>query len=363
MTASREPSTPAQPDSSSPLDAPDAFQRLVEGDDREYYARDRMVSHLDSLALQTVERLIGELLVEESPVILDLMAAWDSHIPADVRPARVVGLGLNLSELEANPCLDAAVIHDLNRNPRLPFEDDTFDIVLNTASVDYMTRPLDVFQEVARVLKPGGLFLVIFSNRMFPEKAVRIWREAGEEERMILVEEFFARAGGFEKPRTFISKGRPRPQDDKYSRLLSVSDPIYAVYADKAGGRSDCRPRPLPRIGFAAALSPAEVERNKTQIKSTLRCPHCGSPLKKWAVPENAFGQTWDNDYMYICFNDCCPYYVRGWQHLSQGGSRGVSYRLMYHPEKDRCFPIPVPSPRALREGILENPPATRMSL
>ena len=78
------------------------FSRLDESDDREFYRTDRFVSHLDSVALGTVERIIGDLVIEESPVILDLMAGWDSHIPKSIKPARVVGLGLNENELRKN---------------------------------------------------------------------------------------------------------------------------------------------------------------------------------------------------------------------------------------------------------------------
>ena len=76
--------------------------------------------------------------------------------------------------------------------------------------------------------------------------------------------------------------------------------------------------------------------------------------MKKWIVPDNPFGQTWDNEYMYICFNDACPYYVGGWQHMFQQGNRNASYRLMYNPEKNSCSPIPVFGPQSLREGISE---------
>jgi hypothetical protein len=75
--------------------------------------------------------------------------------------------------------------------------------------------------------------------------------------------------------------------------------------------------------------------------------------MRKWAVPNNLFSNNWDNEFMYICFNDCCPYYVRGWDFMNKKGNRGVSYRLMYNPEKDCCSPIPVPTPGALREGII----------
>ena len=84
---------------------PDAFSRLDETDDREFYSLDRFVSHLDSLARSTVEKIIGDLVVEERPVILDLMAGWDSHLPEGIQPARLVGLGLNENELQRNKSL------------------------------------------------------------------------------------------------------------------------------------------------------------------------------------------------------------------------------------------------------------------
>ncbi|MEE4273679.1 MAG: methyltransferase domain-containing protein, partial [Thermoanaerobaculales bacterium] len=142
-----------------------AFQRADETDDSSYYAVDRMVPHLDAEARRVVTEIIDGLVVEQRPAVLDLMASWDSHLPEDMKPSHVVGLGLNANELEANPVLDERVIHDLNRDPVLPFPDASFDVVLNVVSVDYLTRPFDVVAEVARVLRPGGLFLVLFSNR------------------------------------------------------------------------------------------------------------------------------------------------------------------------------------------------------
>ena len=332
----------------------DAFSRIAESDDTIFYSTERPVNHIDSLALSTIGTLIGGLVTEENPVILDLMASWDSHIPDSLRPSKVVGLGLNEKELQQNKTLSEYVLHDLNRNIRLPFADNTFDAVLNTVSVDYMTRPVQIFQEVGRILKPGGLFLVVFSNRMFPEKAVKVWRESGEEERVLLVEDFFREAGLFEKPSVFLSKGRPRPKDDKYAHLGIPSDPVYAVYADRKGGDPRRKARPEVTMSHGRADDKDELEKRKRAVKETLRCPHCGDRLRKWAVPDNPFAFTWDADFLYICFNDDCPYYVRGWNHMSRAGNRGVSYRLMYNPKNDCCTPIPVFSPRTLREGIIE---------
>jgi SAM-dependent methyltransferase len=328
----------------------DAFSRLDESDDSIFYQTDRFVQHLDSLALATMEELIGNLIVEKQPTILDLMAGWDSHIPPSLQPGRVVGLGLNPNELSSNRALTERRLHDLNKDPMLPFPDRTFDAVLNVVSVDYMTQPLEVFREVSRILKPGGLFLVIFSNRMFENKAVQIWRQSAEEERVLLVEDFFNEVGTFGRPQVFVSKGKPRPRDDKYAPLGIPSDPIYAVYAEKRGGRAGKRPR--PPVIHSNSPDSEELQRRKEALKHTLRCPYCEEGLLRWGVPQSPFTE-WDVEFMYVCFNDECPYLVRGWQVMHQQGNRGLSYRFTYNSFRDQCLSIPVPHLHALREGII----------
>ena len=329
------------------------FSRKDETDDLLFYSRDRFVQHLDDVALSTVKSVIGDLIIEENAVILDLMAGWDSHIPEHLHPSKVVGLGLNQNELSRNKALSEFVIHDLNTDPHLPFPDDYFDAVVNTVSVDYMTKPVEVFREVCRILRPGGLFLVIFSNRFFPPKVVRIWRQSSEEERVILVESFFKAARGFEEPKLFASKGRPRPKSDKYAHLRIPSDPIYAIYADKAGGNAARKRRPTVKLGYGERLGQEELKRKMETIKETLCCPYCDERMKKWAVSQTPFSE-WDNEFMYICFNDACPYLVRGWETMKKQGNMGISYRCMYNPPKDRCTPVPVPTLNALKEGIID---------
>ncbi len=163
----------------------DDFSRDNQCPDTTFYSRPRLVDHLDRRALQTVEQLVGTLLVEENPRVLDLMASHDSHLPEGLEPAEVVGLGLNETELTDNGLLTRRVIHDLNQDPVLPFADEYFDAVLNVVSVDYLVRPQEVLREAGRVLKPGGLMLVVFSNRYFPEKATAVWKRSTEEERLL----------------------------------------------------------------------------------------------------------------------------------------------------------------------------------
>jgi SAM-dependent methyltransferase len=266
---------------------PDAFSRLDEGDDARFYAQARLVSHLDARALATVERIIGTLCIEPSPCILDLMASWDSPPAArrEARPAR--GSGAERTGAVPEPPAHRARGPRPQSGPPAAVPDETFDVVLNTVSVDYLTRPFEVFAEVGRILRPGGLFLVIFSNRMFQAKAVKIWREASEPERLMLVEDFFGGVPAFDKSESFVSQGHPRPRDDRYAGLGIPSDPIWAVYAEKRGGDPGGRHGPRIPEEPVAAPDPEELRRREAEVKHTLRCPYCDEPLQRWEVPQS----------------------------------------------------------------------------
>jgi len=335
--------------------ADDAFAREDERDDALFYARDRFVAHLDARALETVEQLIGALVHEPAPAVLDLMASWDSHLPPALDAARVVGVGMNENELRQNAQLDRYLVHDLNRDPHLPFPDASFDVVLNTVSVDYLTRPGEVFTEVGRVLKPGGLHLVIFSNRCFPEKAVRRWLRSSEGERVMLVEDYFRAVGSFEAPRVFVSKGLPRPEDDRYAELGLPSDPVYAVFAERRGGAPGRPRRELPSTYSGQRPSAEELARRKEETRRSLCCPHCGVRMLRWQVPQTPFTE-WDAEFMYICFNDDCPYLMAGWGSLGEQGNVGFSHRQMYEPRRHAFYPALVTGLRDLRAGIVAEP-------
>jgi len=93
---------------------------------------------------------------------------------------------------------------------------------------------VEVFADIRRILKPGVRFIVTFSNRWFPPKVVKIWEDIHEFERPGLVPEYFLQAGGFVNLETWSIRGLPRPTDDKYAAQYSLSDPIYAVWGEKA---------------------------------------------------------------------------------------------------------------------------------
>jgi hypothetical protein len=205
------------------------FRRADESEDGLFYARPRMVKHIDDTAIDIIRHLYGKWIQPQSDV-LDLMSSWVSHLPEDLALKSLIGLGMNQGELEANSRLTDYIIHDLNANPRLPFNDKAFDAVICAVSVEYLIHPFEVFEEIARVLKPGGVFLVTFSNRWFPPKVIKIWPELHEFEHLGLILEFFLKSGKYKELQTYSMRGLPRPQDDKYYPRILFSDPVYAVW-------------------------------------------------------------------------------------------------------------------------------------
>jgi FKBP-type peptidyl-prolyl cis-trans isomerase 2 len=205
-----------------------AFARADEAADGAFYAKPRMTTHLDRRALGVVAELYGQILPRGGQV-LDLMSSWKSHLPEGLAPAGVTGLGLNRDEMAHNDQLSTAVVHDLNLAPHLPFDGGSFDAAVCTVSVEYLTRPAEVFAEVARVLRPGAPFVVTFSNRWFPPKVVTLWTEVHPFERMGFVLEVFLRTGQFEMLETVSLRGLPRPEDDPYFPDEQLSDPVFAV--------------------------------------------------------------------------------------------------------------------------------------
>jgi SAM-dependent methyltransferase len=178
-------------------DLPDElFARVDDSDDADFYSSPRLVLHIDEATVAALSAYYAEIL-SPGAAVLDLMSSWVSHLPDGLALGAVAGLGMNAAELDANPRLTERVVRNLNRDPRLPFADAHFDVVTIAVSVQYLTRPIAVFAEIARVLKPGGRAVVAMSHRCFPTKAIRAFHLLSAADRLRLVAAYFARAGGF----------------------------------------------------------------------------------------------------------------------------------------------------------------------
>lgn len=152
------------------------FLRIDERPDEDFYSIPRLVHHIDDAACIALSSFYASIITEGS-IVLDLMSSWVSHLPESPKPATVTGHGMNKQELDANPILDHYFIQNLNKTIKLPLNDDTYNFCLIAVSVQYLVDPVGVFSEIGRILKPGGSLIISFSNRMFPTKAVAIWRK------------------------------------------------------------------------------------------------------------------------------------------------------------------------------------------
>lgn len=207
-------------EAASPLRA-ELFERQDESDDALFYREPRLVTHIDDEAIAALTAFYRQL-IPDGAMVLDLMTSWVSHLPTGKPLAGVAGLGMNLVELEHNPVLTERVVQDLNKDPALPWSDATFDAAIVTVSVQYLTRPREVFTEVGRVLKPGAPFAVSYSNRCFPTKAVAIWQSLGPRDHAELIGLYFRISGRFDQPQAYnISPGPGH-------------DPMYVVVARRA---------------------------------------------------------------------------------------------------------------------------------
>ena len=220
------------PGDASALFAPHNFQRPNEAPDTHFYEKPRMVQHLDSTARATIRHQYNSL-IPTGARVLDLMGSWDSHLAKETELSTLTVLGMNGEELKQNQQATETLVQDLNNQSKLDFADNSFEAVLCTASIEYLINPLAVMAEVRRVLCPGGLIAIAMSNRWFPPKAIQIWTEMHDFERMGWVAQLLHATGGFHGMETLSQRGWPRPADDPHQELW-FSDPVYMVWGFKA---------------------------------------------------------------------------------------------------------------------------------
>jgi SAM-dependent methyltransferase len=192
-----------------------AFAKLDTGDDLAFYKAPRLVTHIDEVATAALTDFYRAR-IPQGARVLDLMSSWVSHLPEDGSYAEVVGHGMNAEELGANSRLARWFVQDFNQNPVLALDDQSFDAALVCAGVQYLQRPAEVFNEVRRVLVAGAPFIVSFSNRCFPTKAVEVWRSLDISGHAALVKLYLEQAGFTDVQVGLLADGR-------------TSDPLVAA--------------------------------------------------------------------------------------------------------------------------------------
>jgi len=205
----------------------DQRDKIDPTNDSLFYDQPRFVTHVDEGFIGQLRELYRQKLPAQGR-IFDMMSSWVSHLPEEMEFAHVEGHGLNAAELAKNPRLNHYFVQNLNQNQKLPLADADFDAVINCVSVQYLQQPEAIFAEVHRILKPGGLAIFSFSNRMFYQKAIAAWRDGSEGDRVDLVKDYFQSVPGFSTPEIIAKKslGGLLP-------WFGSGDPFYVVLAQK----------------------------------------------------------------------------------------------------------------------------------
>jgi len=205
------------------------FSRQDESTDAGFYSQPRICTHVDDHFIATLTKHYAEVFpTYPNARILDICSSWISHYPTEKTWSHVSITGMNEYELQQNKQADDYSVRDLNENdPKLPYDDASFDIVTCTVSFDYLCKPLEVMKEVGRVLKPGGMVILSTSNRCFPTKAVNIWLQTGDLEHVLIYGSYMHYAGAFEAPEALDLSG-------PLSRM-GFQDPVYVIQAKKSG--------------------------------------------------------------------------------------------------------------------------------
>jgi len=219
--------------------------RLDPTEDSNFYDTPRFVTHIDDRAIESLTEYYREEFTQlynakQSKLdILDLCSSWISHYPKDMQDkiGLTSGIGMNEEELLANKQLYMHYVQDLNKNPLLSqFENDSFDIVTNVVSVDYLIKPRELFQEIHRVLRPGGVALMSFSNRCFPSKAVAMWLQADDIGRLTIVGSYYHYAAEWSSIEALDIKGAPVDTPKRPSMQEIMKDYTKAfAWASTAG--------------------------------------------------------------------------------------------------------------------------------
>ncbi|WP_269610370.1 SAM-dependent methyltransferase [Prochlorococcus marinus] len=201
-------------------------EKIDIADDHIFYQQPRYVHHLSYSFRTRLTKLYAEYLLNHY-VILDLMSSWVSHLPSNIRYKKVIGHGMNESELSSNKRLDSFWVQNLNIKQNMPIEDSSVDVGLIVAGWQYLQYPEKVSLELSRIIKSDSLLIISFTNRAFWTKAPNIWTYSSEKNRIEYVNNVLS-ANGWRIERIYNEK----THDKKLFGFYSVeSDPFFSVIA------------------------------------------------------------------------------------------------------------------------------------
>jgi ubiquinone/menaquinone biosynthesis C-methylase UbiE len=146
------------------------FERLS-GVDRHKQAADLLSeakAHQQAAILQQYANLNGARLLEVGAGLAMNLLVWSKHYRADVHGIEPDAVGFDASFklgrtlMEVNGLEPDRIVNSVGE--KLPFPDNSFDIVYSTNVLEHTERPLAVLCESLRVLRPGGTLQFVFPS-------------------------------------------------------------------------------------------------------------------------------------------------------------------------------------------------------
>ncbi len=211
----------------------DFFKRVDTEADNIFYSSPRLTGHIDAQASRNLRQTYTQHL-KPGMRVLDLMSSLQSHLPENMN-LDVTGIGMNMDELKMNPALNTHIIKDLNEDTSLDIGPASYDAIVCSLSIEYLTDPLNVLRQAYSALSKDGVLLLGLSNRWFPTKVTQGWLEMHEFERMGYLLQLAEQAGFKGKKGTVSIRNDWRPVTDKhFIATRGISDPIYVVWCKKS---------------------------------------------------------------------------------------------------------------------------------
>lgn len=84
-------------------------------------------------------------------------------------------------------------------------------------------------------------------------------------------------------------------------------------------------------------------------------CPHCHQTMEQM----DSRHLEWDSPFLWVCYNNDCGLFKRGWERMMENYGQLVSYRYMIHPQNGEASVIPAFSHQYLAAAgsVSENAP------